>query len=319
MFLTNKTTGYLESETQIKFKIIEMRKIFLLLIMLGLVIFSCQKTENKKKNWPVASKLKSGEQAIDSLSIVKDSNDVIIKLPNDGYAVITLESYVDDDDHTYYRPKMVKVFDKTKKQVPETLLEGIYYSSDSDGFVRYGDYNFDGKMDIVCQGKDLGYRAFYQYNFYLATGNGYKFSKAFSDITEWPLATLELNTKKKRILATREAEWSQSWEYEVKNNKPKLVRETYDADRHPPFYEHYDSEAVIQNKTVLAYINPENVIISFNTDDVKKSILVFRYDEYDTDNYNLHYAEMINDSLVDFKYSSNFIYDKKKQNVIIWR
>jgi len=296
-----------------------MRKIVLLLL-LSIIMFSCQKTETKKKSGPIASENKVDKQDKDSVS-----KDAIIKLPKDRYAVVTLESYVDkDEDHSNIeldRPISVRIFDsKTKKEVPETLLEGIYYSEarnedDWAGGIWYGDFNFDGKMDIACQGRDIGYRDFYSRNFFLATQKGYQLNKDFLEITDSPIAYIKLDAKKKTITAYREAEYNASFEYKIKNNKLELGRSTQDADRHGPFYYHYDSEAAIPERTILSY-NDDFFVMSFKTEDKKKNILLFLYDEYETNNFNLHYAEMINDSLVDSNYSGDFIYNQKKGTLI---
>ncbi len=292
-------------------------KNIVLLLLISFIALSCQKEESKKKNWPVAIEAKSGNHNSDSISEKKERTDVIIKLPQDRYAVITLELYTTNDydqgEETFYKPIGVKVFDnKTKKEIPEILLPGIYYS-DNNGDnedIWYGDFNFDGKMDIACEGRYIGYREFYSQIFYLATTKGYEYRKDFSEITDDPIAYIKLDAKKKTITAYREAEYNESTEYIVKNNKLEVGRYTKDADRHGPFYYHYDSDAAIQERTILSY-NDDFLVVSFKTKDIRKNIILFLYDEYETNNFNLHYAEMINDSLVDSSYSDKFIYNQK--------
>lgn len=306
-----------------------MKKILLFAILISFV-FSCQKKESNKKHWPVASEHKSGKINKDSLKD-KGERTVTITLPNNRYAVITLisdeENYKKNMDEDipdalrveWEKPKFVKIFDsKTKKELPETWLEGIYYSDNDDDNISYGDFNFDGKMDVVCPAKALSYRDFYTYNFYLATRNGYEFNKEFSEITEEPLAYLKLDAKKKTILAVREAEWDESWEYKVKNNELEEIRHTKDG-RQKPFMYHYDSDADIPERTVLIY-NDKFKVLSFTTLDEKKNILIFLDDDYTETTFDLYYAEMINDSLVSSycfeKYSSDkFIYNQNKRTL----
>lgn len=297
-------------------------KNIVLLVLISFIALSCQKNENKKKNWPVATKLNSGDYTSDSISEKKIRKDVIIKLPQNHYALITLEPYTtNDEDHgeeTFYKPIGVKIFDnKTKKEIPEILLPGIYYYDNSGDYesVWYGDFNFDGKMDIACTGRYTGYRDFCNYNFFLATENVYQLNKDFSEITEPPIAYIKLDSKKKTITAYREAEWNQSWEYKVKHNKLELGRVTQDADRHGPFYYHFDSDAEIQERTIVSY-QDDFLVLSFKTKEIKKNILLFLYSEYDTNDFDLHFAEMINDSLVDSHYSNKFIYNQKNGTLL---
>lgn len=212
-----------------------------ILVFLSIALFSCdQKAAPKKELKNVADsvleKKTESDTAVqkkleeDSIAYKKAANEEIVRLPQHCYAVITLEYYKDKEDPAEQdlgRPIRVKVFDsKTKKELPEAWQEG-YYSSEIDDYgdskVMYGDFNFDGKMDVACMGRNTAYRDFHFWNFYLATTNGYEFSSAFSKIMDEPIAYLKLDAKEKKIFAYREAEFDEYWIYQVHDNKPDLI------------------------------------------------------------------------------------------------
>jgi len=204
-----------------------MNRIIVILLIV-VTVFSCQKVENKKKNWPVASE--KTEVAINDSVIDNNTKEVTIKLPNNSYAIVTLtpDQYTDNDipdalKVDLYKPISVKIFDlKTKKELQNVSLDGVYYS-ESDDNISIGDFNFDGKIDVVCLARALSYRDFYSFNIFLATENGYQLNKDFSEITDVPLAYMKLDAKNKRITAVREAEWDETWLYQVSNNKLILI------------------------------------------------------------------------------------------------
>jgi len=200
-----------------------MKKIILLLPII-LIVFSCKKVGQEKKKLPVVAELKS-----DNINISSENKQIVnvtIDLPNNHYAVVVLDSVIiknkGQEPDVLYKPKKVTIFDRnTNNEIPEVPLDGIYYSKNTR--IWYGDFNFDGKMDIVCQGKNSGYRDFYNYDIYLATQNGYELNKRFSKITDDAFETIELDSKNKKITVQREAEWDETWIYQVKQDKIKLI------------------------------------------------------------------------------------------------
>lgn len=287
-----------------------MRKIVLLL-MVGLMVFSCKKKEVKNKIFLKTSEKQVEVQNIDTTSINKGDTEIVVKLPNNSYAVVALEPY-SNGETIFYKPKKVNIFDsKTKKEIPEIWLEGIFYDNDpinDDHKILYGDFNFDGKMDIACVNGFTNYAGYYTYNFYLATVNGYQLNKSFSEMTETPV-DIKLDAKYKKIIIERTRLFESTELHSIKNDI--LVKE--DSIQGPFMYNLGDdeTESVINGFVTYKKSSKVKEILTFNTQNRKGSIMLLVYKDKKAKN-NLYYAEMRNDTLVDYYYDGKFSYNQKK-------
>ncbi|KRD61402.1 hypothetical protein ASE40_07660 [Flavobacterium sp. Root935] len=324
-----------------------MKNLFLL-FPLFIFFFSCQyQTEIKRKRAAVKDSIVQKEVKVNTIAVkdldtidkkkqsekIKSNEGTVVLLPNNRYAVIILDSYENKKEKDSMKrwvsvPIKVKVFDRTtKKQLRETTIDNYYvddHAEDQDDFLYYGDFNFDGKMDVAIQSEILGYRSFYNYNFYLATSKGYKFSKSFSEIMNRPISYLELDAKNKKIIAYRVAELDESFEYKVVNNKAKLTRNFYSPRLSDgPFYSHFDDRWNGKKRishTEFKFISPdiwENnykySVLSFDIKNSKKKIKIF-IDDYSN---KLYYTQIERkDSLVSFDYSDEFNYNLKNNSLV---
>ncbi|KAF2079789.1 XAC2610-related protein [Flavobacterium sharifuzzamanii] len=324
-----------------------MKKSILLFLFI-VMLFSCQhRTEIIKKRSEIAKdtvlrkELKVGtiaDKYLDTTKtkkdkpekIVSDEGEVIL-LPNNRYAVVILDYYENEKEEDPEKkwvvfPVKVKVYDrKTKKQLPEIKFDGYFgeeHDDNFDGTINYGDFNFDGKMDVAIRTGTPYYRYFYKWNFYLATSKGYKFSKSFSKIMDDAIAYLKLDAKNKRIFAYREADYYNCAEYKIKNNKAELIKVTSTSHNPSPFTGHSESiwngkEMVMTKNYKTLYNDLKEVekksILSFDVNHKIKKILLFIDNSISE---TLCYAEVKNDSIVDFGASGIKVYYSTKENTL---
>jgi len=323
-----------------------MKNFFLL--PLFTIFFSCQyQTEIKRKTAVVKDSVVQKEVKVDTIAVkdldtiekkkqsekIKSNEGSVVLLPDNLYAVIILDYYSkynkDDSVTTWISvPKKVKVFNrKTKKRVRERRFDDYYadLNDDHENYIYYGDFNFDGKMDVAIRGEEIGYRSFSYWNFYLATSKGYKFSKSISRIMDEPIAYLKLDAQNKRILSYREAEFYNCSEYKIKSNKAELVKETSASHDPSPFISHseklWKGKKWTQTKDYLTLSNDtekqeKQTIISFDIKNKRRKIMLFIDDSVSE---NLCYVEIKNDSIVDFNARDIFIKYNTKENALFFK
>jgi len=320
-------------------------KNLVLFVLFIVMLFSCQqRTEIKKKRH--ISKTDSVEIHTDTISeknldttsvknkelekIIVDEGDVVL-LPNNRYAIISYDFFENKKEDDPIKkmvkfPKSIKVFNrKTKKQVPEIRLDDYYanfHADELDDIVYYGDFNFGGKMDVAYRAQESYYSNFYHWNFYLATSKGYKFSKSLSAIMDDAIAYLKLDVKTKRIIAYREAEYYSCSQYKIKNNKAELIKVTSTSHNPSPFTGHSESiwngKEMVMTKNYKTLYNDINEvekksILSFDVNHKIKKILLFIDNSISE---TLCYAEVKNDSIVDFGASGIKVYYSTKENTL---
>lgn len=213
---------------------------------------------------------------------------------------------------------------KTQKKVLEAYTSGLpaHLSEDSEkelsgmqerpydsqSIVFYEDYNFDGKKDFALMN---GYGSCYggpSFDIYLAKGDGFEYSKAFSDLSNEYCGMFEADAKTKTLHTTTKSGccWHQFSEFKVVNDEPKPIKITersYTADRNfievTEFTYPNGKEQSTQNYYFPLEEMTSQILLYFELESQEKYVVLYEADQ------KLHYVFLQKDDLIEFYFPQN--------------
>ena len=184
--------------------------------------------------------------------------------------------------------------------------------------ILYEDYNFDGKKDFaIMNGQNSCYHG-PSFQIYLATGLGFRLSKAFTELAQVNCGIFNLDKKSKTLHTMTKSGccWHQFAVYKIENNKPKVIKIVEEDLQNAPFEtyseQNWDGKKMIASSQTTLNLADESItpVLSFKT--TEKEIVLFNIN-----GKMLYYALLNKNKNVAFSFpieaiyqSPDFEYDK---------
>jgi len=212
------------------------------------------------------------------------------------------------------------LLDENKEAIPN--IKELPYGSQS--VLMYEDYNFDGIKDFALMNGNGSCYGGPSFDIYLAKGGGFKYSDAFSALSNEYCGMFQVDEKTKTIYTMTKSGccWHQFSEFKVVNNEPKPVKVTEEA------YQGYTNFLEIteityngdkENRTVTLYFPMEEIssriLLSFELEKNGKRAILYETDQ------ELHYAFIQKDESVEFHFpgdaeNTGFVYDRNDRTLM---
>ncbi len=187
-------------------------------------------------------------------------------------------------------------------------IKSLPYGEQS--LIMYEDYNFDGKKDFaICDGQNSCYHG-PSFRIYLATGQGFRFNEAFTQLAQENCGMFSVDDKEKKLYTMTKDGccWHQFSEYIVVNNAPKEISIVTEEAR-APFYtstvEKWNGKRMVSSSTQSIDLSEEgvDVILSFKVPQNGKQVVLFNFNDR-----MLYYAVLKSKDEVEFSYPVEAVY-----------
>lgn len=180
--------------------------------------------------------------------------------------------------------------------------------------IIYEDFNFDGRKDFaIMDGQNSCYHG-PSFRIYLASAQGFQFSKAFTRLAQEYCGMFQIDVKTKEIMTMTKSGccWHQFSRFKVKNNKPYAVVVLEEGMGEGGVTWNYVKDSLVngQMKTSrFSYLADEEMAdsvflkLSFLNG---KALQLFHY------NGTLYYAFTAKDETIELLFNDQFVYDQGK-------